>query len=481
MSHINRRNFLQASATATSLSMMSAALRARAPKQGGRPKKLLFVFGRGGNDALNTFIPNDTWYTHFRSTSGVGGSDIAIPASQSLPIPGQSYVRAHPQLLPVLRRYVLGRGAVLGRVGNPDCKRSHFTEMRIVETGRPGTLASLLEEGWGARLLDRLPAVANADLKGVSHTSRGQRLLFSKQIGLQIPAIPRVYTNNNAFAYTIAPSSTALDEIEVTWRSQAADGLPTGSGIESAFARDSESAYFASRDELEALPALAHDAYLFPRTEAEILSLPAGDPLRAYASFGSGRNFLAQMEEAMHVLGNSDAAVCGVDIGGYDTHGGQLADQDRNLAVLAKGLASADQLAQLDTANDYVILFMTEFGRTVKSNGNDGTDHGIGTAFLALGDTLRSGVYNMTDPALPLNGFGAHWDTLDNAFVNPSLPTGTDINAVSVATDYRIVFGEVLQKHFAMGASEIDAILPAPSGQTAISQRLLTEKLDFLV
>jgi len=35
--------------------------------------------------------------------------------------------------------------------------------------------------------------------------------------------------------------------------------------------------------------------------------------------------------------------------------------------------------------HNVVVLTMSEFGRTIRENGNSGTDHGHATAMLALG------------------------------------------------------------------------------------------------
>src|SRR5436309_12477403 len=41
--------------------------------------------------------------------------------------------------------------------------------------------------------------------------------------------------------------------------------------------------------------------------------------------------------------------------------------------------------------DEVVILTMSEFGRTVKENGNRGTDHGHANAMFIVGNTVRGG------------------------------------------------------------------------------------------
>lgn len=482
MNNIERRDFLRYGAASAAFSMLGTRLASAAPKRG-RPQKLIVIFGRGGNDSLNTFIPHgDADYANYRSAAGLGGSTIAIPPTQSIAMPTTSYVRAHPALQPIVDRMNLGRGAVLGRVGNDDCKRSHFTEMRIIETGRPGSLATLLSEGWGARFVDGLGLTT--DLKGVSHTTRGQRLLFSQQPDAQMPAINRIYDDAGVFLYNIPPSGLTVAQLEGAgtqgWRGHTVDTL-TNLGAQSNFTQVSGASYFASRDVLAppGLPVLTHDAARFPRTGPEVTG-STNAALAAVGPFNLGMNLLAQLEESMHVLENTDAVVCGLDLGAFDTHGDQLTDQERLLAYLAHGMASCDELAQLDTAADYMILFVTEFGRTVRSNGNNGTDHGVGTAYIALGDRVRAGVYNMTDPALPLNGYGQHWKPLRDSFVNPTQPTNLDYNAVYPASDFRAVFVEILAGMFGLSNTQLEAVFPGLNAAITANPALFA-RLGFVV
>src|SRR5437868_7741947 len=92
-----------------------------------------------------------------------------------------------------------------------------------------------------------------------------------------------------------------------------------------------------------------------------------------------------------------------------------------------------------DKLDDVVVLTMSEFGRTVRENGNSGTDHGHATAMLVLGGPVNGGRVLGRWPGLdPANRF-----------------EGRD---VAVTTDFRDLFAEVLARH--LGARDLSAIFP---------------------
>ncbi|HEX9629104.1 MAG TPA: DUF1501 domain-containing protein, partial [Pyrinomonadaceae bacterium] len=82
---------------------------------------------------------------------------------------------------------------------------------------------------------------------------------------------------------------------------------------------------------------------------------------------------------------------------------------------------------------------MSEFGRTVKENGNRGTDHGHANAMFVVGNGVRGGkVYGQ-------------WPGLKNE----QLYEGRDL---ALTTDFRDVFAEVAKNH--LGASNSNTIFP---------------------
>src|SRR5207237_10453859 len=129
------------------------------------------------------------------------------------------------------------------------------------------------------------------------------------------------------------------------------------------------------------------------------------------------------------------------DIGGWDTqvnegnHQGQLSNLLRQFSNAIAALYM-DLGQRMD---DVVILTMSEFGRTVKENGNRGTDHGHANAIFIVGNSVQGGkVYG-------------DWPGLKN----DQLYEG---RYLALTTDFRNVFGEIAQKH--LGATNMKTMFP---------------------
>jgi uncharacterized protein (DUF1501 family) len=82
--------------------------------------------------------------------------------------------------------------------------------------------------------------------------------------------------------------------------------------------------------------------------------------------------------------------VAALELGGWDTHAGQmkrlngpLGQLDAGLAALKGGLGEA--------WGKTAVLVMTEFGRTARMNGTNGTDHGTGTVAFVAGGRVAGG------------------------------------------------------------------------------------------
>jgi uncharacterized protein (DUF1501 family) len=124
------------------------------------------------------------------------------------------------------------------------------------------------------------------------------------------------------------------------------------------------------------------------------------------------------------------------DMGGWDTH----ANQGNEKGQLAQRLTEfSESLAAFyrdlgDRMADVVILTMSEFGRTVRENGNRGTDHGHATAMLVLGGPVKGGRVAGRWPGLAREQLYEERD-------------------LAVTTDFRNLFAEVATRHLGVPAS----------------------------
>ena len=78
---------------------------------------------------------------------------------------------------------------------------------------------------------------------------------------------------------------------------------------------------------------------------------------------------------------------------GWDTHANEGAINGRLAALLGAldGAIAAIETEMRDAWRETVVAVVTEFGRTARINGTDGTDHGTATVALLAGGALKGG------------------------------------------------------------------------------------------
>jgi uncharacterized protein (DUF1501 family) len=133
-----------------------------------------------------------------------------------------------------------------------------------------------------------------------------------------------------------------------------------------------------------------------------------------------------------------------VDVGGWDTHvnqGGADGYLANRVTELGNGLAAL-KTALGDKWNDTLVIVVSEFGRTVRENGDRGTDHGHGSVYWVLGGQVRGGRVAGAQVAV----------TRANLFEDRDWP---------VLTDYRALIGGVLRKSHGLSSARIADIFPS--------------------
>jgi uncharacterized protein (DUF1501 family) len=375
----------------------------------GGKKILICIFQRGALDGLSMVVPyGDKHYYESRS-------DIAIaqPTQKAGPqgvLNLDGFFGFHPNMAALLPLYKSGHLALIQACGSPSSSRSHFDAQDFMECGVADDKS--IRTGWLNRALLQCPEdrAKLTPFRAVSMTAMLPRTLQGDQEALAIPDLKTFGVGADGSIPTAA-TTTAANGFEGMYETAVGD-LLHGTG----------------KDAFDAIGMLqsADPTKYKPQNGA---SYPNGE-------FGRSLMQIAQMVKA-----NIGVEVAFAEVGGWDTHAnqgganGQLANRftelSHSLAALYQDLG--------DRMNDVVVLTMSEFGRTVRQNGNRGTDHGHATCFMVLGGPVRGGrVYG-------------RWPGL----AREQLFEGRDL---MLTTDYRDVFAELAQKH--LGARDVNKIFP---------------------
>jgi uncharacterized protein (DUF1501 family) len=392
---MNRRGFLWLSAGAALL-MPGAAVWA-ADNDGSR-KRLIVILLRGAVDGLNVVVPyNDPHYYESRPTIAIGrpGTDQGV-----LSLDG--HFGLHPALAGLLPLWNDKTLAFVQAAGSPDATRSHFDAQLFIENGTPGH--STTPDGWMNRLLAALPEPHGPiDAISIGHT------------------LPQILKGMLPVAnLALGPEGAKPIPIDQPEIGRAFDRLYGGSDAIS-------------------------EAYRQGRaTRAELVGDLATEMRRADNGAPQPGGFPAEAARLAHLIAqNRHIRLAFLSLGGWDTHvnqgktKGQLANRLQplgdGLAALAKGLGGA--------WNDTIAVVLSEFGRTVRENGNGGTDHGHGNVIWVLGGAVRGGrVYG-------------EWPGLAPA----QLYKGRDL---AVTTDYRSVLTAILERHFGLDDGQLMQVFP---------------------
>ncbi|MBV9863261.1 MAG: DUF1501 domain-containing protein [Alphaproteobacteria bacterium] len=405
---MNRRDLLRFTAAAGLLSAAAPAWAATAP---GGPKRLIVIFLRGAVDGLSVVVP------HAEADYYAVRPSIAIPrpGDPGGVLPLDQRFGLHPALAALMPLWHDGALAFVHAAGSPDGTRSHFDAQLFIENGTPGR--SLTQDGWMNRLLAALPGPHGpADAVSVGPTL--PRILAGPMPVANLPLGPQ------------AAQSMPIDKPEVA---SAFDRLYAGNDRQSEAYRQGRTA----RAELIGdLP-----------TEERIADNGAPPP----------QGFPVEAAQLAHMIGQDRRIrLAFASLGGWDTHvnqgnqGGQLAN---HLKPLGDGLAGLARGLGRDW-DDTVVVVLSEFGRTVRENGNGGTDHGHGNVIWLLGGAVKGGrVYG-------------DWPGLAAA----QLYEGRDL---AVTTDYRAVLAAVLERHLRLGDRQLATVFPGlASGISGMAELL---------
>jgi uncharacterized protein (DUF1501 family) len=341
----SRRQLLLASGTLFAWAYMPKLALAE-----GRDPRLLVIVLRGALDGLAAVPPvGDPNWTALRGDNALR-LDGATPA---LPLDGMFAL--HPAMPNLHRLYQAGAATIVHAVATPYRERSHFDGQDVLESGlvRPGAANT----GWLNRALGTLEPADRANPKAGDAFAVG-------------PVTPLVV---RGAAPVLAWTPSRLPPANDDTISRLLD-------------------LYRHTD-----PALAHA--LEERMGLATIAGVAGANARpAPARGGNGAQVRAAFAESAGMAAKFLARPDGPRVGalafdGWDTHANEGVMNGR-LAILLGALDGA--IAAIETNmgaawRETVVAVITEFGRTAKINGTEGTDHGTGTVAFLAGGALKGG------------------------------------------------------------------------------------------
>ena len=405
MDTLTRRKFLKLSGAATvaagasilSLDDIAQAAIIR-PLPVGTPI-LVMVTLYGGNDGLNTVVPyTDTLYYSLRS-------DIAY--KQEVVLPLADGLGLNPAMSGVKSLWDQGKVAIVRGVGYPKPDHSHFSSMAIWQTGNP---VNHISSGWLGRWIDSqpddpllainlgsvLPPLLTGVKKSGSVLPLGGLVIPSGKVGKAFEGLSKPSLSDNRLTAVAATSMRNLFSLSSSITpvlkapAPAAIDLPTVNGGNA-----------------------GGDSNLQQQLDLVAKLIAAGSPTRVWS----------------------------VSLGGFDTHANEANAQAALLGNVSAALSRFySQIKSTSRGGDVTVAMYSEFGRRVRGNASQGTDHGTSGPVFIVGERVKGGFYGD----------------------QPSLKNLVD-GDLSVTSDFRDIYATLLEETLQTPA---ERILGAWSGRT---------------
>ena len=376
MPEINRRRFLIGSAGVGAAGLLSGAVAVswpdlmRAAQDRPLPANagvLVIVSLYGGNDGINTLIPYaDNAYHDARPELAYAPGDV-LHLDQQLGL--------NPAMKGMAQLWNQRQLAIVRGVSYPQPDHSHFRSMDIWQTASP---AEPVSTGWIGRWLD---ATGDDPLRAVN-------------IGAVLPplAIGEKFTAA-ALATGGAPGKAEkFDAITAALGNDDPHDTPAMAAVCKAYraARTTDTTFASIKPSTEKHNSLATQLSMVAN------AVKARVPTRVYT----------------------------VQLGGFDTHANERETQQRLLQTFDEAVTPfLQEMAGDSHGKNVVLLAYSEFGRRVRANASQGTDHGTAGPVFVAGVPVKGGFYG-EEPSL------THLDNGDLKFT----------------TDFRDIYYELLMR-----------------------------------
>ncbi len=406
---LTRRAFVGAAAGVAAAATLPAWLPKVVLAQSASSRDIIVsVFLRGGSDGLSMVYPfTDTNYYTGRPTIAIPRPD-SNSATRGIALNGQFGISAAMSSL--VPAYQAGNLLVVHGAGLVDNTRSHFDAQRFIEVGKARD--PNLVTGWlGRHLATSTPMRSNAPLRALGLSQGMPRTLVGAPKSLPIP---------NPAGFGLGGSTTTRAE-RSAWLRGDYEAVDTSIGA-------------PALDALNTVTLLNNINFTG--------YTPSGGAVYPNTGFGRGMRSAAALIKA-----DIGIEALQLDIGGWDTHSGQApavvnGNMARTMTDLAQSLAAfhADAMTGGVSYNVTVVV-LSEFGRNVRENGSQGTDHGRASCMFVMGPGIAGGRV-MTNNWVPL--------------ARENLESGQDLR---VTIDHRDILSEIVSRR--LGNTNLGVIFPS--------------------
>jgi len=444
MNDIERRKFIKQSflssvglklGASTIPAFLTNSLQAQAAGAAGMPsmvdagkshKILVLLQLEGGNDGLNTVIPwEDKNYYKARKTIGIKEADVLKidpikppetkkdsdkklttkekKAAKALEYKG-SAIGLHPEMTFFAEMYAEGKLAVLTNVGYKYPNRSHFKSGAIWQSGLDDAVSLSEQEienqtGWLGRYFDAQCAGENnfvgayygdspLAMRGVAFTGTSIADIGKEPFGFM--KLREDFAQTNVFK--MLQEKDALND--------------NGKHSKAKFLRNVASETQQASEDMRRYLADATDNGYYPNTNL-------GKQFKTISEF---------------ILRGSSTRVYLARIGGFDTHSSQLSGHGRLWKQINEALSAfMKQMGQAKLDEKVAVMTFSEFGRQVKENGTNGTDHGSAAPMFIMGGGVKPGIHGNA-PYLKKNEI-------------------TSFGGLAYETDFRRVYRSIIEQY----------------------------------
>lgn len=368
---------------------------------------LVLVELNGGNDGLNTVIPIDQY-----SNLSKARNNVLIAENKIIKLNGYNETGLHPSLSGLRNLFNDGNMQILQSVGYPNQNFSHFRSSDIWFTA--SDYNQYLNSGFIGRYL-------NSEYPGfpTGYPNTG----MPDPLGIQVGSLLSVLFQGPA-----AQMGIAISDPDNVFNISAGISDPAPGGYPGM--------------QLEYVRTVASQTSSYTKVISEAAKKVTAQTTYPNTSLGKQLKTVAKL-----IAGGLKTRIYMVSLGGFDTHSNQTDKSDTSIGTHANLLKTLNDaivafqtdLKGLGIADRVLGMTVSEFGRRIKSNDSQGTDHGAAAPMFVFGNPVDGGKILGKNPVIP-----------STVTVNDNL---------SVQHDFRSTYATILRDWFCLSNEDVKTVM----------------------